>query len=422
MTVNPPTGRPIAAKKAISHMRTICRGLTVGFILTLTPLLQSQPRSHILAATPPMGWNSWNWYGDKVSDKDIRQAADLLVSSGMRDAGYTYVNIDDGWQGTRDSAGVLHPNEKFPDMKALADYVHSKGLKIGIYSSPGPKTCARFEGSMGHEQQDADLYASWGIDYLKYDLCSFHNGVMRVAKPGDSAEAMTAQYKMMRDAYEKMHLALLNASRPIVYSLCQYGFDSVWQWGPEVGANIWRTTGDIAPTFDRITLIGREQAGLSRYSGPGHWNDPDMLEVGNGKLTLDENRTHMGMWAMLAAPLLAGNNLSLLTPEILAILTNREIIAIDQDFLGRQADRIFAEGPIEIWSRPLADGSRALAIFNFGEQRSYLRGISLHLREAGAADGWHARDVWAGKDLGTITDASSFTIGRHASIVLRLTK
>ncbi len=304
----------------------------VVFLATLSTLALSQGKPPVLlAATPPMGWNSWNWFAEKVTDKDVRRAADMLVSSGMRDAGYVYVNIDDTWEGARDTNGNLHSNDKFPDMKALADYVHSKGLKLGIYSSPGPKTCTRFEGSMGHEDQDAQLYASWGVDYLKYDLCSFHNGVMRKDHPGEGPEAMKTQYKVMREAYEKMHQALLKTGHPIVYSLCQYGFDSVWQWGPEVGANLWRTTGDITPTFDRISLIGREQAGLARYAGPGHWNDPDMLEVGNGKLTLDENRTHMGMWAMLAAPLLAGNNLSQLSPDINAILTNREIIAIDQD-------------------------------------------------------------------------------------------
>ena len=187
-------------------------------------------------------------------------------------------------------------------------------------------------------------------------------------------------------------------------------------------AKMRRTTGDITANFDRISLIGREQAGLARYAGAGHWNDPDMLEVGNGKLTLDENRTHMGMWAMLAAPLLAGNNLSQLSPDINAILTNREIIAIDQDPLGREADRIYAEGPIEIWARPLADGSRALAIFNFGEQRSYLRGISLHLAEAGAANGWHARDVWMAHELGPIYDSTQLTLPRHGCIILRLSK
>jgi alpha-galactosidase len=392
-------------------------------IASLSHLALSQSKTApLLAATPPMGWNSWNWFAEKVTDKDVRQAADLVVSSGMRDAGYVYINIDDSWEGTRDTNGNLHSNDKFPDMKALADYVHGKGLKLGIYSSPGPKTCARFEGSMGHEDQDAQLYASWGIDYLKYDLCSFHNGVMRKAYPGDSPDAMTSQYKMMRQAYEKMHQALLKTGRPMVYSLCQYGFDSVWQWGPEVGANLWRTTGDVTANFDRISQIGREQAGLTQYAGPGHWNDPDMLEVGNGNLTPDENRTHMGMWAMLAAPLFAGNNLSQLSPEVNAILTNREIIAIDQDPLGKEADRIYAEGPIEIWARPLADGSKALAIFNFGEQRSYLRGISLHLEEAGAAGGWRARDVWMAKDLGPISDSTQFTIPRHGSIILRLSK
>ena len=365
-------------------------GFYAALALTLLSHLavaQSHPAPQ-LAVTPPMGWNSWNWFAEKVTDRDVRQAADLLVTSGMRDAGYVYVNIDDTWEGTRDVNGNLHSNDKFPDMKALADYVHSKGLKLGIYSSPGPKTCARFEGSMGHEDQDAQLYASWGIDFLKYDLCSFHNGVMRKEHPGDSPEAMLLQYAMMRDAYEKMHQALLKTGRPIVYSLCQYGFDAVWQWGPEVGANLWRTTGDITPKFDRITLIGREQAGLSKYAGPGHWNDPDMLEVGNGQLTLDENRTHMGMWAMLAAPLLAGNNLSEMSPEIREVLTNREVIALDQDANGKQAERIFAEGPTEIWSRPLSDGSVALAVFNFGENMSLLHGIRLHLKKpVSEADG-----------------------------------
>lgn len=370
-----------------------------------------------IAATPPMGWNSWNWFAEKVTDQDVRQAADLLVSSGMRDAGYVYVNIDDTWEGERDASGVLHANGKFPDMKALSDYVHSKGLRLGIYSSPGSKTCAGFAGSLGHEQQDADLYASWGIDFLKYDLCSLHREMGEMA-PNDKLK----QDAIMREAYAKMHTAVLKTDRPMVYSLCQYGHDSSWQWAAEVGGNMWRTTADIDPTFFRIAQIGREQAGLAKYAGPGHWNDPDMLEVGNGKLTLDENRTHMGMWAMLAAPLLAGNNLSQLTPEITAILTNREIIAIDQDPLGKQAERIFAEGPIEIWSRPLVDGSRALAIFNFGEDESFLRGINLHLEEAGAANGWKARDVWAAKDVGPIDDHYNFTLRRHASLLLRLSR
>src|ERR1700712_5659220 len=203
-----------------------------------------------LAAAPPMGWNSWNFFAGRVTDKDIRDTADLLVSTGMRDAGYVYVNIDDTWEGKRDAQGKIHSNEKFPDMKALSDYVHSKGLKLGIYSSPGFETCAHFEGSLGHEQQDADLYASWGIDYLKYDLCGFRKK-MDTDAPNDPAK----QNKMMRDAYLLMHQAILKTGRPMIYSLCQYGFDSVWEWGPEVGANLWRTTDDINTRYSQMAWI-----------------------------------------------------------------------------------------------------------------------------------------------------------------------
>lgn len=366
-----------------------------------------------VAATPPMGWNSWNFFAGKVTDKDIRDTADLLVSTGMRDAGYVYVNIDDTWEGKRDSQGRIQSNEKFPDMKALADYVHSKGLKLGIYSSPGPQTCAHYEGSLGHEEQDAQTYADWGIDYLKYDLCSYR-GVMRAQAPNDTA----AQNKLMRDAYEKMHQAIVKTGRPMVYSLCQYGFDSVWEWGPSVGANLWRTTGDISANFDRMSLIGRKQAGLAKFAAPGHWNDPDMLEVGNGKLTHDENVTHMTMWAMLAAPLIAGNNLTQMKPDVAAILMNKELIAIDQDALGKQGDRVYSEGPVEIWAKPLKDGATAVAIFNFGESDAAMRGIRLHLKEMGFPKPVKARDVWAAKDLGTIGDDWKTTIPKHDVVLL----
>jgi alpha-galactosidase len=370
-----------------------------------------------VAATPPMGWNSWNYFAGKVTDKDIRDTADLLVSTGMRDAGYVYVNIDDTWEGKRDAAGKIQSNEKFPDMKALADYVHSKGLKLGIYSSPGPKTCAGYEGSLGHEDQDAATYAEWGIDYLKYDLCSY-GGVMKTQAPNDPA----AQNRLMHEAYEKMHQAILKTGRLMVYSLCQYGMDSVWEWGPEVGGNLWRTTGDISATFDRMSLIGRSQAGLARFAGPGHWNDPDMLEVGNGRLTLDENMTHMTLWAMLAAPLIAGNNLPQMKPEIAAILMNKEVIAIDQDTMGKQGDRVFADGPLEIWAKSLKGGaghkSAAVAIFNFGESPSEMRKDTLHLKEMGFAGAVTARDVWAAKNLGKITDQYKVTIPKHGVVLL----
>jgi alpha-galactosidase len=389
-------------------------GLAVaGCVVWLLACMGSGAGAQTVAATPPMGWNSWNFFAGKVTDKDIRDTADLLVSSGMRDAGYVYVNIDDTWEGKRDAQGRIQSNEKFPDMKALADYVHSKGLKLGIYSSPGPQTCARFEGSLGHEEQDAQTYADWGIDYLKYDLCSY-GGVMRQQAPNDTA----AQNQLMRAAYAKMHQAILKTGRPMVYSLCQYGDDSVWDWGPSVGANLWRTTGDISANFDRMSLIGRSQAGLAKFAAPGHWNDPDMLEVGNGKLTLDENRTHMTLWAMLAAPLIAGNNLTQMTPEIGAILMNKDAIAIDQDALGKQGDRVYAEGPVEIWAKPLKDGATAVAIFNFGETASEMRGIRLHLKEMGFPKPVKARDVWATKDLGTIGDDWKTTVPRHGVVLL----
>jgi alpha-galactosidase len=367
-----------------------------------------------LAATPPMGWNSWNLFAGKVNDADVRAAADAMISSGMKDAGYIYVNIDDTWQGERDPQGNIHANSKFPDMKALADYVHSKGLKIGIYSGPGAQTCAKYAGSLGHEAQDAKTYADWGIDYLKYDLCSFRQDMEREA-PNDPAKAT----QMMKDAYEKMHKGLLATGRPIVYSFCQYGWDAVWEWGPSLGANLWRTTGDINPTWDHMTLIGFSQAGLAKYAGPGHWNDPDMLEVGNGKLTLDENRTHMSLWALLAAPLLAGNDLSKMKPETAQILTNREVIAIDQDPQGKQGDRVSAVGPVEIWAKPLKGGAKAIGLFNRDDTALP---ITLKLSDVGFTSGAKAHDVWQAKDLGKLQGTYTATVPRHGVALLILTK
>jgi alpha-galactosidase len=396
-------------------VKPICRALLALSLAIPANLLHAQ--KPVLAATPPMGWNSWNYFAGRVTDKDIRDTADLLVSTGMRDAGYIYVNIDDTWEGKRDAQGIIHTNEKFPDMKALSDYVHSKGLKLGIYSSPGDQTCAHFEGSLGHEQQDAQTYADWGIDYLKYDLCGFRKLQQKEA-PNDPVK----QNKMMRDAYQLMHQAILKTGRPMVYSLCQYGDDAVWDWGPEVGANLWRTTGDINATWDRMIVIGLNQAGLSKFAGPGHWNDPDMLEVGNGKLNADENRFHMTLWAMLAAPLLAGNNLTAMSPDVASVLMNKQVIAIDQDPAGHQAERIFAEGPIEIWSRTLADGSTALAIFNTGGDASTLRGIHLPLKQLGFSHPPQATDLWTNKAVGPLEDSWKPTIPHHAAILLKLTK
>lgn len=356
-----------------------------------------------------MGWNSWNHFHREVSDQIVRAQADAMVSSGMRDAGYIYVNIDDTWQGDRDAQGIIHPNSRFPDMKALADYVHSKGLKLGIYSSPGAKTCAGYEGSLGHEQQDADTYAQWGIDYLKYDLCGLRTQLQAAPSP-------EAAHQMMVDAYKKMRDALRKTGRPIVYSLCQYGNDAVWRWGTDVGGNLWRTTGDIRDRYASMAEIGFSQAGLARFAGPGHWNDPDMLEVGNGGMNADEYRSHMSLWAMLAAPLLAGNDLSTMTPETVAMLTNRDVIAIDQDRLGQEGDRVYAEGPIEVWARSLADGSKAVGIFN---RHPRPMTETVDFSRLGFHGPVHAHDIWEAKDL-TISAPYSFTIPGHGVILLRV--
>jgi alpha-galactosidase len=365
-----------------------------------------------LAATPPMGWNSWNHFKDKVDDASVRAAAEAMIASGMRDAGYVYVNIDDTWEGERDAQGKIQANGKFPDMKALADFVHSKGLKLGIYSSPGAKTCAKYEGSLGHEVQDAQTYAAWGIDYLKYDLCGLRVEMKAAPTP-------EAAHKIMFDAYVKMRDALKGTGRPIVYSLCQYGEDAVWEWGPEVGGNLWRTTGDINDHYARMAEIGFGQAGLARFAGPGHWNDPDMLEVGNGGMNTDEYRTHMSLWAILAAPLLAGNDLSTMTPETIALLTNKDVIAVDQDSAGKQGDRVWAEGPIEVWSRTLADGSKAVGVFN---RHPSVMTATVDFKKLGFAGPVKARDIWQAKDLGTISAPMTAKIPAHGVLFLRVSR
>jgi len=372
-------------------------------------------RAQEVAQTPPMGWNSWNYFASKVDDKGVRAAADEIVSTGMKDAGYIYVNIDDTWQGKRDENGVLHANEKFPDMKALADYVHSKGLKLGIYSGPGNLTCAKYAGSLGHEEQDAKTYAEWGIDYLKYDLCSFREDTMAKQAPDDKA----AQMKLMHAAYEKMGKALKATGRPIVYSLCQYGWDAVWEWAPALGGNLWRTTGDIQANWNSMYTILSQQEGLQSYAGPGHWNDPDMLEVGNGRLNIHENRSHFSMWAMLAAPLLAGNDLPNMKPEVKEILTNKDVIAIDQDKLGKQASRIYSEGEVDVWERDLAGGAKAIAVLNAGSDRVATHPFHLSLEKLGLHGPQKGKDLWSGKDL-TLTDNMPIELASHDILLVRI--
>jgi alpha-galactosidase len=334
----------------------------------------------------------------------VRAIADAMASNGMKDVGYTFINIDDTWEAEkRDANGNIQTNKKFPDMKALADYVHGKGLKLGIYSSPGPNTCAGYEGSYGHEEQDAKAYAAWGIDYLKYDWCGARN-------------IYTDQE--MQAVYQKMGDALRASGRPIVYSLCQYGRQDVWKWGPDVSGNLWRTTGDIRDTWDSMSKIGFNQDQLAPYAAPGHWNDPDMLEIGNGGMTEVEYRTHMSLWSMLAAPLIAGNDLRDMTPAIHDILTNKEVIAIDQDADGKQAKRIWQSGDQEIWTRPLSGGAQAVALFNRAKDDAKMTikwsdmGINKTPKKV--------RDLWAHSDLKVNGADYSATVPGHGVLLLRV--
>lgn len=355
-----------------------------------------------------MGWNSWNHFAGKVTDADVRSAADQMVSTGMKNAGYVYVNLDDTWESERDAQGVLHTNSRFPDMKALADYIHSKGLKFGIYSSPGPKTCGGYAGSFGHEAQDAKMYAAWGVDYLKYDLCSFHDNMMEAER--QHPEDPEAGFKLMIAAYKKMGDALKATGRPILYSLCQYGVDQPWKFGPGVGAQMWRTTDDINDTYWRMMVIAYGQVGLEKYAGPGRWNDPDMLEIGNGGMSFDEYKTHMSLWVMLAAPLLAGNDLSKMSDADKGLLMNREAIAIDQDALAKQGERVWQRGDFSLWRKPLSGGRTAIALVNTAWDH---RQIPVDLSEIGFAQGASVHDVWGAKDLGHWSGTKVITVPKH---------
>jgi len=366
----------------------------------LAPAASAQT-SASLALTPPMGWNSWNKFGCNVSDKLIREMADAMVSSGMQAAGYQYVNIDDCWQVSRDASGTIVADPtRFPaGMKALADYVHSKSLKLGLYTDAGTGTCEKRPGSLNHEDQDAKTYASWGIDYVKIDWCN---------SEGLDPEV---QYAKFRDA-------LAHSGRPIVFSICNWGVKTPWRWGPSTG-NLWRTTGDINDTYDRMTLIGFGQNGLEKFAGPGHWNDPDMLEVGNGGMKRDEYRTHMALWAILAAPLLAGNDLRSMSSETKELLMNSEILAVDQDAKGVQGRRVWQEGPLEIWVKPLADGSRAVGLFNRSESATKMM---LDFKSIGAPASAKLRDLLDHKDLGTIQDSYSADVPTHGVVLVKVSK
>ena len=365
-----------------------------------------------LAATPPMGWNSWNKFACNVSEDLIRQTADAMVASGMKDAGYQYIVIDDCWQVERDGNGnIVADPKRFPSgMKALADYVHAKGLKFGLYSDAGTKTCQGRPGGRGYEFQDARQYAAWGVDYLKYDWCS-------------------ASTQDARSSYELMRAALDASGRPIVFSLCEWGTAKPWLWAKGVG-NLWRTTGDIQDRWqgkkewspgnccsNGMLDIVDEQVGLESYAGPGHWNDPDMLEVGNGGMTVPEYRAHFSLWAILAAPLIAGNDLRDMKPEIREILTQKEVIAVDQDPAGIEGHRTRKDGDAEVWAKPLQDGGRAVVLLNRGTSDKEIT-VSWEDLQYPAHLTAKVRDLWLQKDLGDYKAKFSAIVAPHSVVMV----
>jgi alpha-galactosidase len=374
-----------------------------------------------LALTPPMGWNSWNNFGCDVNEQLIRDVADAMVSSGMKEVGYQYVIIDDCWQGERDDLGFIQPDpERFPSgMKALADYIHSKGLKFGIYSDAGWQTCGGRPGSRGYEYQDALTYAKWGVDYLKYDWCN--------------TEELNA-----KGAYLTMRNALYAAGRPVVFSICEWGNNQPWEWGRDIG-HLWRTTGDIAPIFDGevghgswnswgVLQILDMRENIRQYAGPDHWNDPDMMEVGNG-MTVNQDRAHFSLWCLLAAPLIAGNDIRNMNPVTREILTNKELIAVDQDALGIQGLKYLVKDNWEVWAKPLDKGALALCFLNRTLQpvevkldwnEFPVKDDEFHYQYFFNEKEYKIRDLWAKKDLGTTAKLFMTQIAAHDVVVLKL--
>ena len=374
-----------------------------------------------ISLTPPMGWNSWNCWGLAVDQEKTIAAARSFREHGLADHGWTYINIDDGWEipwddprDKRDGKGNILPNEKFPDMKALGDSIHALGLKFGIYSSPGPYTCGGYTASYGYEKNDAASLASWGIDYLKYDWCSY----------GQIAADRTLPE--LKKPYLVMKECLENVNRDIVYSLCQYGMGDVWEWGASVGGNLWRTTGDITDTWESLSEIGFSQVDNAPFAGPGHWNDPDMLVLGwvgwgprlhYTRLTPSEQYTHMSLWCLLSAPLLLGCDLEKLDPFTLNLITNDEVIAIDQDPLGKQAIPVLIDGEVQVWMKDLADGSRAMGIFNLSDGPV---NYELWFRDAGLEGEFSLRDIWRQKDLGKFETSYKTGLPAHGVILLKI--
>ncbi|WP_344980832.1 glycoside hydrolase family 27 protein [Compostibacter hankyongensis] len=410
-----------------------------------------------IALTPPMGWCSWNCFGSDVTAKDIRQAVDAMVGSGLINYGWSYINIDDCWMNrpgpddpvfkindqiaekyeakedlrrrlsrirfdeqelvgrVRDEQGRILSNKDFPDMKALTGYIHGFGLKAGIYTSPGHVTCQNYIGAYGHEEQDARQFATWGFDFLKYDWCGY------------SLIAPDQSLKSLQQPYIVMHDALSGIDRDILFSICQYGRGDVWKWGASVGGNMWRTTSDVRDTWSSISEIGFGMAGKEKYAGPGHWNDPDQLVVGYvgwsknlrpTYLSPNEQYLQVSLWSLLSAPLIISADLTRLDKFTLNLLTNREVIRVNQDVLGRQAHRVIEAGTVQVWAKPLADGSVAVGIFNLGEMPV---DYQLDLKALGLEDPCTVRDLWRQKDVANRANTYSCSLNRHAVKLLKLT-
>jgi alpha-galactosidase len=356
-----------------------------------------------LAPTPPMGWNSWNRFGPFVSDQLVRETADALVESGMRDAGYRYVVIDDAWEGSlRGDDGHLEPNLwRFPNMRDLAAYIHDRGLRFGLYTCGGDRTCQGYPGSRGHEFIDARRFAGWDVDFMKVDWCH--------SKGLDT-----------RAAYRLWSEAIRATGRRMVLSICEWGYDRPWEWAGGVG-HLWRTSEDIADRWDSVMDILDQQEALAEFAGPDHWNDPDMLEVGNGGMTEVEYRAHFSLWAILAAPLMAGNDVRAMSEETRAILTAPEVIAIDQDPLGRQGRRVRQENGVEVWVRELDGDGRAVLLLNRGEAAARAE-VTWDLVGGSRSDTALVRDLWERQDVGRRTEGYDVTLEPHSAALLKATR
>jgi alpha-galactosidase len=389
-----------------------------------------------IGLTPAMGWNSWNCFASAVTADKVKAAADAMVKSSLIDHGWTYINIDDYWevkpsatsdptlQGpARDAQGRIVPNPRFPDMKNLTDYVHDKGLKIGLYSSPGPLTCGRCIGSYEHEDQDAQQYADWGFDYLKYDWCSYSE-VVREHMPNESLNNYTLP--TLQKPYQIMREALDKAPRDILFSFCQYGMGDVWKWGAEIGGNSWRTTGDIRDTWGSMSSIGFGQAGHEPYAGPGHFNDPDMLVVGMvgwgprlhpTHLSPNEQYTHISLWCLLDSPLLIGCDMTQLDDFTLGLLTNDEVLGVNQDPLGKQAGRVAKNGDLEVWAKDMEDGSKAVGLFNRGKAETK---VTARWSDLGLTGKQKVRNLWSQKDLGNFKEKFEASVPKHGVVLVRI--